>query len=93
MDIIKWGLIIFLLMGITGCAVTTTIIDPCGNTWKIISKKDALVKLEKEETKLEIKTGIKIEVDNRGKLGLFENLMGIIFMKTDIDIKNKEGSR
>lgn len=87
MDIIKRSIIIlfiFTLVGCVGCAsVKTTITSPDKEIWVVQSKKDALVKLEKE--------GTKIEVDNRGKLGLFENLMGIIFMKTDIDLKNKGG--
>ncbi len=79
----KWGMIILLVL-IIGCAsVKTTIKLPDGKNVEIWSKKDALV---------EFKTsGIEGLVDNRGKLGLFENLMGIIFMKTDIELKNKEG--
>jgi len=79
----KWIIIITLLFTIGCASVKTTITNPQGEVWIVQSKKDALVKLEKE--------GVKIEVDNRGKLGLFENLLGIIFMKTDIELKNKEG--
>lgn len=83
MDCYKWGLVILLVL-VVGCAsVKTTIINPQGEIYTIQSKKDALVIMEKD--------GVKLTVDNRGKLGLFENLMGIIFMKTDIEIKNKEG--
>lgn len=80
---IKWWFIILLVLTIGCASVKTTITNPQGEIWIVQSKKDALVKLEKKD--------IKIEVDNRGKLGLFENLMGIIFMKTDIELKNKEG--
>ena len=75
---------ILILMLTTGCAaVKTTITSPDMEIWTVQSKKDALVTLKQEN--------VEITVDNRGKLGLFENLMGIIFMKTDIELKNKEG--
>ena len=79
----RW-VIIFTLLFTIGCAsVKTTITSPQGDIWEVQSKKDALVTLKQNE--------VEITVDNRGKLGLFENLMGIIFMKTDIELKNKEG--
>jgi len=81
----KWG-VIFLLIITIGCAsVKTTITDPQGETYTIQSKKDALVVLKQGDTEL--------TVDNRGKMGIFENLMSIMLMKTDINLKNKEGAK
>jgi len=79
----RWIIIITLLLTISCASVKTTIMNPQGEIYTIQSKKDALVTMKKD--------GVELIVDNRGKLGLFENLMGIIFMKTDIEIKNKEG--
>jgi len=77
----KWIIIITLLFTIGCASVKTTITNPQGETYIVQSKKDALVTMKKD--------GVELIVDNRGKLGLFENLMGIIFMKTDIELKNK----
>lgn len=67
-----------------GCAsVKTTITNPQNEIWIVQSKKDALVTLKQED--------MEITVDNRGKMGIFENLMGIMLMKTEINLKNKEG--
>lgn len=79
----KWFLIILLVL-IVGCAsIKTTITDPNGGTWAIVSKKDSLVKIEK--------AGVKVEVNNQGKLGIVESIFGVLIMKTDIELKNKEG--
>lgn len=83
--IAKWTIII-LFVSMAGCAAITTIIeDPQGETWTVVSKKDALVKLEKDN--------IKIEVNNQGKPGIFENLMGIMLMKTEVNLSNKDGDQ
>lgn len=81
----KWGVIILLVLAVGCAAVETTITNPQGDMWIVQSKRDACVTMKKD--------GVELIVDNKGKLGLFENLMGIIFMKTDVEIKNKEGSR
>lgn len=82
----KWGLVI-LLMLIVGCAslntTETRVVTPEGDIYIVNSKKNAMVTLRKK--------GTELIVDNRGKMGLFENLMGIMLMKTDINLKNKEG--
>lgn len=83
MDNYKWGLIILLVL-VVGCAsIKTTIVDPQGATYTVQSKKDALVVLKQGD--------MELTVDNRGKMGIFENLMGIMLMKTEINLKNKEG--
>lgn len=84
MDIIKRIIIILFVFILVGCAsIRTTIENPQGEIFTIISKKDALVTYKQNK--------VEITVDNRGKLGLFENLLGIIVMKTDVELKNKEG--
>lgn len=81
--IAKWGLIILLVFMIGCASVKTTITNPQNEIWIVQSKKDALVTLKQED--------MEITVDNRGKMGIFENLMGIMLMKTEINLKNKEG--
>lgn len=83
MDNYKWGLVILLVL-MVGCAsVKTVVTNDDGITYTVYSKKDALVVLKQGNTEL--------TVDNRGKMGIFENLMGIMLMKTEINLKNKEG--
>lgn len=91
MVIAKWSIVILVLVLIlTGCATTldgtykTTIEDPHGEIWTVISKKDSLVKLEKN--------GVKLEVNNQGKLGIVESIFGVLILKTDIELSNKERS-
>ena len=74
-----------VLFFMAGCAITTTITSPQKEVWTIVSKKDALVKMEQD--------GVKIEVDNRGKLGIVESIFGVLIMKTDVKLSNKEGSQ
>jgi hypothetical protein len=82
-DNYKWGLIILLVL-VVGCAsVKTTVVGPQGAIYTVQSKKDALVVLKQGD--------MELTVDNRGKMGIFENLMGIMLMKTEINLKNKEG--
>lgn len=78
----KWSLIVLLVFLIGCAAIRTTITDPQGEVYVVMSKKDALVTMEKD--------GVKLTVDNRGKMGLFENLMGVLLMKTDVEISNKD---
>ena len=76
-------LIIIVLFCASCASVMTTVENPQGEIFTIKSKKDALVTLKQGDTEL--------TVDNRGKMGIFENLMGILLMKTDINLKNKDG--
>jgi len=72
-----------------GCAsitsVKTIITNSQGEIWTVQSKRDALVKLEKD--------GVKLEVDNRGQLGVVQSLLGVLIMKTDVKLSNKEGAK
>lgn len=85
MDIIaKWTIIILLIFMIGCASVKTTLTSPEGNTWTVISKKDSLVKFKTPN--------IEGEVDNRGKLGIVESMFGILIMKTDIELSNRDRS-
>lgn len=76
--------IISIVLIIGGCASVKTIVtNPRGEVYTVQSKKDALVMMEKD--------GVKLTVDNRGKPGIFENLMGIMLMKTEVNLSNKDG--
>ena len=82
MELIKWTIIILLVL-VIGCAtITTTIEDPEGNIWTVVSKKDSIVKLDND--------GVKLEVNNQGKLGIIESIFGVLIMKTDIELSNKD---
>jgi len=65
-------LILWLIILLPGCGFTTVkteVTNPyTEKTWVIHSKNDALVKLQ-------TKDGTKIEVDNRGSVGLWELLI------------------
>ena len=78
----KWGLIILLVltMGCTG-AVKTIVIMPDNSVITVQSARNGLVKLKKD--------GIDLTVDNKKPMGIFENLLGILLMKTDINLKNR----
>ncbi|GAG19172.1 unnamed protein product, partial [marine sediment metagenome] len=72
MILIKPIICAICLFLIAGCGLTrikTEVTNPyTDKTWVILSKNDALVKLE-------TKDGTKIEVDNRGSVGLWELLI------------------
>jgi len=71
-------IILFLFIPqLFGCSlfrgsVNTTITTPKGDVYSIYSKKDALVKYEKD--------AVKVEVDNRGSPGLFETFINSTMM-------------
>lgn len=80
----KWIVLIIILFLFCGCStVKTTITMPDNSVITVQSKKNGLVMLKKD--------GIDLTVDNKKPMGIFENLMGILLMKTDINLKNKEG--
>ena len=55
---------------------------PDGQKYVVSSKSDALVELTQKD-------GTKITVDNRGRPGLFEQLLGVILMRApDVTIEN-----
>lgn len=81
---IKWFLIVTIILTV-GCSAKMTITDPDGRIWKIVSKKNALVKYKDPN--------VDITVDNRGKLGVVESVFGVLMLKTDINLSNKEGTQ
>lgn len=67
--------IIILVIFLSGCTwfeVKTTIITPKGDIYTIISKPDAMVELSEGD--------IRVVVDNRGRPGMVEQALGIMFM-------------
>ena len=69
--------IIFLC---AGCAVTTLVTTPTGDIYTVRSKSDALVELAEGDK--------KITVDNRGRPGMVEQALGIMFMNLpDVEVK------
>lgn len=80
----KYIILIIVLFFICGCStVKTTITMPDNSVITVQSKRNGLVMLKKD--------GIDLTVDNKKPMGIFENLMGILLMKTDVNLKNKEG--
>lgn len=65
-------LILILVFGCSLIKTKTTIITPKGDIYTIISKSDALVELQEGNT--------KVVVDNRGRPGMIEQALGIMFM-------------
>lgn len=84
----KWILIIIMMVTMVGCAslemVKTTVTTPKGDVYTVNSKRNAVVSLKEGES--------EITVDNRGRTGVLENMMGMMLMKTDIKVSNKEGN-
>lgn len=65
-------LIIFLALLISGCNVKRHIIMPDDVVYTVDARKDDLVSFEKD--------GVKITVDGRGRPGMIEQALGIMFM-------------
>ncbi len=67
---------IIILFILTACAnIKTTIKMPdTKKLYEISSKSDALVIIKKD--------GVEVTVDNRGRPGFFEQLLGAMFLRT-----------
>lgn len=66
---------IFIIALLSGCSlvpITTTVITPLGDIYTVKSKSDALVEFQDGNKKL--------IVDNRGRPGMIEQALGIMFM-------------
>jgi len=78
-------IIVMLVPALIGCSgftnVKTTVKDPKGEVWTVMSKSDALVKIKKD--------GAEVEVDNRGKVGFWEGIMQYLLVKPEVKIQNK----
>jgi|GEM_PF-2060952 len=78
--------LLLLLLLLSSCVgflnSKATITLPNGQKYVVSSKSDALVELTQKD-------GTKITVDNRGRPGLFEQLLGVILMRApDVTIEN-----
>lgn len=75
-------IILIMLVLLSGCSLTrtiTTVTTPKGEIYTVSSKSDALVELHGD--------GWKLIVDNRGRPGMIEQALGIMFLSLpDISI-------
>ena len=72
MKIIGLGLILIIVLSFTACTVTRTVIMPDGSIYVVKSQKDDLVTLKKGD--------VEFMVDGRGRPGMVEQALGIMFM-------------
>ena len=77
------------LLLIVGCATTkihTTITDPEGQIWVLVSKSDAVVEIKRPD-------GTIVKVDNRGKPTFFETYMHYLLIKAapSVELSNQPG--
>ena len=71
------GLLAFTLLA--GCyPIKTKIMDRDGMIFCLESVKEAVVTMKRD--------GVEITIDNRGRPGVLENMMGILMLKTDIAV-------
>ena len=63
---------LIVLLALAGCSVHTKVIMPDKTVYEVVSKKDALVEFQQGE--------ISVKVDNRGRPGMIEQALGIMFM-------------
>jgi len=79
----KYLSVVILLLLLSGCAAFTashaTIILPNGDEYKITSStKEGVVSFEGN--------GVKVVMDNKPSPGLFEKILTMMFMRTDVNI-------
>ena len=65
-------LILIIGLSLTACSVTRQVIMPDGSTYIMKSQKDDLVTLKKGD--------VEFTVDGRGRPGMIEQALGIMFM-------------
>jgi len=76
----KLFFITVFILACAGCATTTLVTTPYGDVYTVKSKSDALVELTEGDK--------KITVDNRGRAGMIEQALGIMFMNLpDVELK------
>lgn len=68
----KLGFIVITLAFLFGCATKSTVTLPSGDVYAVKSKHDSLVEFQDGEK--------KIVVDNRGRPGMIEQVLGAIFV-------------
>lgn len=74
--------LIFIILFSFGCTTKTQIIEPDGSIYTIKSRTNAVVTIEEK--------GKKITVNNQGKPTLFESIITMMFMNTQIQNDIKE---
>jgi len=80
-DTMKLIPIIILGLLLSACTlmnVKTEITAPDGKVWEISSKSDAVVSIKTKDT--------EIVVDNKGRMSVFESILGIAMTNTDINL-------
>lgn len=68
----KYAAILLCFGLLAGCSVTTKVILPDGAVYTVVSKADAMVEYTDGKK--------KVVVDNRGRPGMIEQALGIMFM-------------
>jgi hypothetical protein len=75
-------LILLLTLLLAGCTATTTIMEPDGKTYQVVSQKDAIVHAK-------ISNGVELTVDNRGEGGIMSDIIKMWSLKwiteTEVD--------
>jgi len=75
-------LTLFLALTLAGCSVHTKVIMPDESVYEVVSKRDALVEFQQGD--------IVVKVDNRGRPGMIEQALGVMFMNLpDVTIEGK----
>lgn len=64
--------IIFVIIFLTGCTVKREIIMPDNTTYVVKVQKDDMITFKKD--------GLEIIVDGRGRPGMFEQILSLMFM-------------
>jgi hypothetical protein len=66
-------ILIFIALFVSGCSLKTEITDWQGQSFVVISKRDAIITID----------GEKVVVDNRGRPSLIEQLITMMFVNID----------
>jgi hypothetical protein len=67
-------LIIILALLLTGCTAKTTITQPDGQTYEVVSQKDAVVHAK-------LSNAVSLTVDNRGEGGIMSDIIKMWSLK------------
>ena len=70
--IITFGLVLIISLSFMACSVTRQVITPDGSIYTVKSRKDDFVTFKKD--------GVEFIVDGRGRPGMIEQALGIMFM-------------
>ena len=77
--VIRWLIILGLCLFLTACSVTREVIMPDQTVYTVKAQKDDMVTFKKGD--------IEIIVDGRGRPGMIEQALGVMFMNLpDVEI-------